>query len=105
MRSLKALGGPTLAAVGLATLLAGCASMSKDECLAVDWRTIGYEDGVEGRSGDRIAEHRKACAKYGVRADLDLYQQGRNQGLREFCQPVNGYRLGVRGGTYYGVCS
>jgi hypothetical protein len=78
--------------------------MSKDECLAVDWRTIGYEDGVEGRPGDHIAEHRKACAKYGVRADLDQYQQGRNQGLREFCQPVNGYHLGVRGGNYYGVC-
>jgi hypothetical protein len=78
--------------------------MSKDECLAVDWRTIGYEDGVAGRSGDYIAEHRKACAKYGVRADLDQYQQGRNLGLREFCQPVNGYRLGARGGTYYGVC-
>jgi hypothetical protein len=78
--------------------------MSKDECLAVDWRTIGYEDGVEGRPGDHIAEHRKACAKYGVRADLDMYQQGRSQGLREFCQPVNGYRIGVRGGTYYGVC-
>ena len=78
--------------------------MSKDECLAVDWRTIGYEDGVEGRPGDAIAEHRKACAKYGVRADLDQYQQGRTQGLREFCQPVNGYRVGVRGGNYYGVC-
>jgi hypothetical protein len=78
--------------------------MSKDECLAVDWRTIGYEDGVEGRPGDHIAEHRKACAKYGVRADLDLYQQGRSQGLREFCQPVNGYRLGAHGGNYYGVC-
>jgi hypothetical protein len=79
--------------------------MSKDECLAVDWRTIGYEDGVEGYPGDHIAEHRKACAKYGVRADLDLYQQGRNQGLREFCQPRNGYRLGARGASYNGVCS
>jgi len=90
----------------IATVLtAGCASMSKDECLAVDWRTIGYEDGVEGYPGDHIAEHRKACAKYGVRADLDLYQQGRNQGLREFCQPRNGYRLGARGASYNGVCS
>jgi hypothetical protein len=85
-------------------LMSGCAGMSKDECLAVDWRTIGYEDGVDGYPGDHIALHRKACAKYGVRADFDLYQQGRSQGLREFCQPVNGYRLGVRGGTYYGVC-
>jgi hypothetical protein len=90
----------------IATVLtAGCASMSKDECLAVDWRTIGYEDGVEGYPGDHIAEHRKACAKYGVRADLDLYQQGRNQGLHEFCQPRNGYRLGARGASYNGVCS
>jgi hypothetical protein len=40
-----------------------------------------------------------------VRADLALYQEGRNQGLREFCQPINGYNLGVRGGTYNGVCS
>jgi len=104
MYSSKAPGWPGLALVIATSLTAGCASMSKDECLAVDWRTIGYEDGVAGRSGDHIAEHRKACAKYGVRADLDQYQQGRSQGLREFCQPMNGYRLGVRGGNYYGVC-
>jgi hypothetical protein len=78
--------------------------MSKDECLAIDWRTIGYEDGVRGYSGDHIAQHRKACAKYGVRADLELYQDGRRQGLREFCQPINGYHLGERGGSYGGVC-
>jgi hypothetical protein len=84
--------------------LSGCASMSKDECLAVDWRTVGYEDGVEGYPGDHIAQHRKACAKYGVRADLALYQEGRNQGLREFCQPINGYNIGARGGGYGGVC-
>lgn len=78
--------------------------MSKNECLTVDWRTVGYEDGVEGYSGDRIAQHRKACAKYGVSTDLSLYQQGRQEGLREYCQPANGYRLGVRGGSYGGIC-
>ena len=104
MYSSKALRWPGMALVLTTALMAGCASMNKDECLAVDWRTIGYEDGVQGRPGDHIAEYRKACAKYGVRADLDLYQQGRKQGLREFCQPVNAYRLGARGGTYYGVC-
>ena len=78
--------------------------MSKDECLAVDWRTVGYEDGIAGYSGDRIAQHRKACAKYGVQTDLDRYQAGREQGLREYCKPANGYRLGSRGGSYSGVC-
>ncbi|MFL6603854.1 MAG: DUF2799 domain-containing protein [Steroidobacteraceae bacterium] len=78
--------------------------MSKNECLTVDWRTVGYEDGVDGYSPDRIAEHRKACAKYGVSTDLALYQQGREQGLQEYCKPANGYRIGVRGGAYPSVC-
>lgn len=87
-----------------ALVLTGCASMSKNECRAVDWRTIGYEDGVAGYSGDRIAQHRKACAKHGVTPDLDAYRAGREQGLSEFCQPHNGFRFGSRGGTYQGVC-
>jgi hypothetical protein len=78
--------------------------MNKEECLAVDWRTVGYEDGVAGYSGDRISQHRKACAKYGVQTDLDQYQSGRAQGLQEYCKPANGYRLGSRGGSYGGVC-
>jgi uncharacterized small protein (DUF1192 family) len=92
----------TLALVAIS--VSGCSSMSKTECLAVDWRTIGYEDGVAGYPGNHIAKHRKACAKHGVRSDLALYQEGRAQGLQEYCQPVNGYRLGVRGGGYGGVC-
>ncbi len=93
------------AAMVLAALaLGGCASMNRSECLAVDWKTVGYEDGVAGRSGDRIAGHRRACAKYGVTPDLDAYRAGRDQGLREFCQPQNGYQLGARGGNYGGVC-
>jgi uncharacterized small protein (DUF1192 family) len=94
-----------LAALTLVALSAtGCSSMSKTECLAMDWRTIGYEDGVAGYPGNRIAKHRKACAKHGVRSDLSLYQEGRAEGLQEYCQPANGYRLGVRGGSYGGVC-
>ena len=84
--------------------LGGCASMNKDECLALDWRTIGYEDGVAGHSGDRVAQHRKACAKHGVVPDLDRYQQGRSEGLQEFCRPVAGFRYGARGALYHGVC-
>ena len=74
----------------IACLLAGCSStMSKDECRTVDWRTVGYEDGVAGRSGERIGEHRKACAEHGVTPDLNAYRAGRAEGLREYCQPHN----------------
>lgn len=91
-------------AVLIVLLLSGCASMDKNECLTVDWRTIGFEDGAAGYSGDRIARHRKACARHGVSPDLALYQSGRDEGLREFCRPANGYRIGAQGGSYSGVC-
>jgi hypothetical protein len=93
-----------LALLPLLALLPGCASMSKAECMTVDWQTIGYEDGAAGRSGDRIAQHRKACAKHGVTPDLSAYQAGREQGLREYCQPQNGYRLGENGRDNPGFC-
>lgn len=93
------------ALLAVASWLAACsATMSKDECRAVDWRTVGYEDGVAGYSGERIGQHRRACAEYGVTPDLDAYRAGRAEGLREYCQPHNGYRAGVSGAPYYDSC-
>jgi hypothetical protein len=88
----------------VALAMSGCATMNRNECAAVDWQTIGYEDGVAGYSGDRIAEHRKACARYHITPDLGLYRAGRDQGLQEYCRPQNGFRIGARGGVYSGVC-
>jgi hypothetical protein len=85
--------------------LSGCASMSGDECLTSDWQMIGFEDGSRGYGSERLSEHRKACAKHGVTPDLEAYRHGREQGLREFCQPSRGFNLGSRGGRYNGVCS
>jgi hypothetical protein len=84
--------------------LSGCSSMSANECLATDWRTVGYEDGVSGYSGDRVGQYRKACTKHGVSPDLNAYQGGRQQGLKEFCKPLNGFRTGAHGRGYNGVC-
>jgi hypothetical protein len=78
--------------------------MSANECMATDWRTVGYEDGASGYSGDRVGKYRKACGKHGIAPDLGQYQAGREQGLKEFCRPMNGFRLGQSGRGYYGVC-
>ncbi len=78
--------------------------MDKEECRTVDWRTIGYEDGAHGYGADRIAQHRKACAKHDVTPDLDSYLRGRDAGLREYCQPANGFRVGSAGHGYNGQC-
>jgi hypothetical protein len=93
-----------IASALIALALTGCASMSKDECLNVDWRTVGYEDGAAGRSGEAIGQHRKACAAAGVVPNLDAYRAGRAEGLREFCRPQNGYRVGLSGMSYGGIC-
>lgn len=94
-----------LTIIALAMLaLGGCASMSAEECQMSDWRTVGYEDGLMGRSGATIGNYRKACAKAGVQPDLAEYQAGRDEGLQQFCRPQNGYTLGERGGSYNGVC-
>jgi hypothetical protein len=83
----------------------GCASgLSKDECHLADWRTIGYEDGVQGRSEAAIGKHRKACARHGVAPDFEAYQSGREEGLSRYCQPGNGYSEGLAGRRYDGIC-
>jgi hypothetical protein len=88
--------------VGL--VLFGCASMNKSECLVSDWQMIGYEDGARGYGTDRLARHRKACAKHGIAPGLAAYQKGRSQGLQEYCQPTKGFVLGSSGASYAGVC-
>jgi len=94
---------PTL--VAFAVLASGCASgLSRDECNTADWRTIGYEDGVQGRSEARISGHRKACARHGVGLNLETYRSGWNEGIGRYCQAGNGYHQGRRGKSYSGVC-
>lgn len=82
----------------------GCATLNKDECKVADWRLIGYQDGVAGKSAAAIGTYRKDCAEYAVVPDLDAYQAGRAAGLQEYCKADNGYRLGHAGKGYATVC-
>lgn len=91
--------------VSMMVALSGCASMSADECVTSDWRGIGFDDGARGYTAGRLSQHRKACAKHGVSPDLQAYQEGRADGLREYCQPQRGFNLGAGGGQYNGVCA
>ena len=89
----------------LAVLLSGCAAgLSQQECSTADWRTIGYEDGVQGRPEARIGDHRQACARHGVGLNFDAYRSGWEEGIQRYCQPGKGYQLGRRGKSYSGVC-
>ncbi len=92
-----------LAALGLTA--AGCASLSREECLTADWRAIGFADGVEGRQTSYIDEHRKACADVGVTPSFEAWSMGYEDGLVRYCEPANGLRVGLEGRTYRGVCT
>ncbi|PQA87761.1 DUF2799 domain-containing protein [Hyphococcus luteus] len=96
-----------IASALLLILVGGCAGgLSKEECLYADWRAIGYEDGARGAPTSAVSSHRQACAKKaGVTPDMSAYLAGRDAGLREYCQPSNGFAVGSRGGHYYGVCN
>jgi hypothetical protein len=93
-------------APAIALMLAGCAGMSKDECLYADWSAIGYEDGAAGRPVSAVSPRRAACAKKaGITVDMAAYNAGREDGLYLYCRPSNGYAVGANGGRYYGVCA
>jgi hypothetical protein len=88
----------------MAAGLTGCAGMSEQACLSTDWRTVGFEDGVVGRSPATISRYRQSCADYGVTPDLAEYRAGHDEGVRTFCRAGNGFEVGRSGGNYAGVC-
>ncbi|MDJ0669329.1 MAG: DUF2799 domain-containing protein [Desulfobacterales bacterium] len=92
-----------LAAISL-LLFQGCATLSEDECLTADWRTIGFEDGARGISSRNISKHREACAEYGITPDFAIYRAGHREGLREYCVPTQGFALGRSGKRYNNIC-
>ena len=85
-------------------LATGCATMDKSECRNADWRIVGLEDGAAGRQLSYVGNHRRACAEYGVKPDLDAYRDGHAAGARQFCTPANGFRQGRAGRDYGDIC-
>jgi hypothetical protein len=93
-----------LTALVLAAGLTGCAGMSEQACLVTDWRSVGFEDGVAGRSAGSIGSYRNACGKHGVSPDLAEYRAGHDDGVELYCRAGNGFEVGRRGSRYAGVC-
>jgi hypothetical protein len=87
--------------------LAGCETgppMSPEACASADWKAVGYGDGGEGVSPSSFAERAQACANAGFTADQAAYDQGYREGVRSFCQPERGFRLGEQGGGIAAAC-
>lgn len=90
------------------SLLSGCAttpSLSPEQCQAGNWQQIGYADGMVGRSGAYFAKHLENCTSIpGSAPNRMLWEQGRQEGLKEFCTELNAYKLGREGYGWQPVC-
>lgn len=84
--------------------LAGCASLTPEQCLHADWYDIGAQDALAGHAPGSIGRHVRACGKAGVVPDDGLWHAGYREALPRFCVPENGYRFGVRNASYHGQC-
>ena len=86
-------------------LLAGCTTMTKEQCLAGAWGEKGYQDGLSGYRPSRLDDHAQACAKYGAAPNPSAYLSAREDGLRTYCTWESGFRQGRQGNSYGGVCA
>jgi len=85
--------------------LQGCASVSEDTCQAGNWEAVGFKDGANGKSGDRLAKIAETCTKHGVSVDNQSYLEGYEQGLTKYCTYERGYDRGESGSKFNTVCS
>lgn len=88
----------------LSGLVAGCATLSQEECLRGDWYFIGWRDADRGYPSNRLSEHRTACAEYRVSVDTAAYEKGYQAGLQVFCTPARGCEYGRQGKYYQNIC-
>jgi len=96
---------PALSLFFAVLILASCQTLSKDECVAADWRVIGEQDGSDGREPQkRFGKHVKACEKAGVIPDQTAWNEGYQRGLFNFCTPQRGLSHGQSGKSYKNVC-
>ncbi|MGF1716495.1 DUF2799 domain-containing protein [Photobacterium chitinilyticum] len=84
--------------------MAGCSSMSVEECKTADWQAVGTIDGQNGVPASRVNDYSEDCKEAGVRVDQPAWYAGYDLGLSYYCVPDNGYRIGRSGRAYYGVC-
>lgn len=82
----------------------GCATLNEDECNIVDWYDLGNRDGQAGRNSSYIANHVKACSKFGVVPDQSAWNSGWSIAIRQYCTPANGLAKGKAGNANNNAC-
>jgi len=88
----------------LPLLLAGCSSLSEDECRTMSWYNLGYQDGEQGKTRNQARDYVSTCSEYGLKVDEAEWKRGYDKGLELYCIPELAYSKGKEGQEYRGVC-
>ncbi|GIU49087.1 DUF2799 domain-containing protein [Shewanella algidipiscicola] len=88
-----------------ALVLTQCTSLDSKQCQHADWFSLGHQDGNNGGYANKINDYAEDCAEFGIRVDHAQWREGYLTGLQNYCQPENGYLVGLAGEGYAGVCS
>ena len=86
-------------------------SITAERCQKLDMKALGFENGRLGqRKGDRFEFWVKDCEAQGVVLDRSIYDQGYEEGNRNYCSCENGYISGAKGEFeelkgQFGACS
>lgn len=91
------------AALAFGAALAGCETMSAEECAAADWGHLGFTD-ASTNGADRFGARAESCGRQGLPADGGAYAAGFADGMRQFCQPPQAFQYALRGGEFAGSC-
>ena len=86
-------------------LLAGCVPhMTLQQCQSMNWHHAGYQDGMHGKNQRDLNRSIADCAKFNISVNTKQYNKGWHFGVRQYCKPANGMRLGTSGQNYNHIC-
>ena len=100
MKNLKGV----FSSIAIVLMVFGCAGVSKEDCLLIDWYEIGRLDGRQGNPRTAFHGRAKACLEHGISADRQAYYKGHDLGLKYYCTAQKGFELGQKGLPYKSVC-
>lgn len=91
-------------ALATAFLLGGCSTISKADCIVMDWLELGRTDGMQGNPRSTFQQRAKPCLERGVIPDRAAYYRGHDEGLALYCTEQQGFDLGSKGLPYTSIC-
>ncbi|GAM55520.1 ATPase [Vibrio ishigakensis] len=78
------------------TTMAGCASMSPEECKAANWHQVGYQDGQQGENPQIVNDYTEDCAEAKVVVDRIEWTKGFHEALRSTAIQAMATKLGSK---------